>query len=90
MNLYKSLFEGNSETFDLETTAMDSAIFTLNDQSFEENPEQNIYYYYNPNQELIPITKEKLQDRFNQGVLSYIQDSDPKIPGIKEDGGMKK
>lgn len=80
----------NSEPFDLETTAMASAIFTLNDQGFEENPEQNIYYYYNPNQELIPITKEELQDRFNQGVLSYIQDSDPKIPGIKEDGGMKK
>ena len=80
----------NSEPFDLETTAMASAIFTLNDQSFEENPEQNIYYYYNPNQELIPITKEELQDKFNQGVLSYIQDSDPKIPGIKEDGGMKK
>jgi len=69
---------------------MASAIFTLNDQSFEENPEQNVYFYYNPNHELVSITKEELQTKFDDGKLDYVEKDDPRIPGINESGGMKR
>lgn len=48
----------NNEPFEEGKVAMASAIFTLNGQNFEENPEQNVYYYFNPNHELVPIAKE--------------------------------
>ena len=80
----------NNEPFEEGKVAMASAIFTLNGQSFEENPEQNVYYYFNPNHELIRITKEELQTRFNDGKVEYIEKDDPRIPGIIENGGMKR
>lgn len=80
----------NNQPFDENKIAMASAIFTINNQSFEDNPEQNIYYYFNPNNELIPITKEELQEKFNNGLFDYIENDNPKIPGIIENGGIKK
>ena len=79
----------NNEPFEDGKIAMASAIFTLNGRSFEESPEQNTYYYFNPNHELTLITKEELQTRFNDGKLEYVGKDDPKIPGIIENGGMK-
>ena len=80
----------NNKPFEEGKVAMASAIFTLNGQSFEENPDKNVYYYFNPKHELIPITKEELQSRFNNGVLDYVEKDDPKIPGIIENGGIKR
>ena len=80
----------NNEPFEEGKVAMASAIFTLNGQSIEENPEQNVYYYFNPNHELVPITREELQTRFNVGKLEYVEKDDPRIPGIIESGGMKR
>ena len=80
----------NNQPFEEGKVAMASAIFTLNGQSFEENPDKNVYYYFNPKHELIPITKEELQSRFNNGVLDYVEKDDPKIPGIIENGGIKR
>ena len=80
----------NNEPFEEGKVAMASAIFALNGQSFEENPEQNVYYYFNPNHELVPITKEELQTKFNDGKLEYVEKDDPRIPGIIENGGMKR
>lgn len=80
----------NNEPFEEGKVAMASAIFTLNGQSFEENPKQNVYYYFNPNHELVPITREELQTRFNDGKLEYVEKDDPRIPGIIENGGMKR
>lgn len=74
----------NNEPFEEGKVAMASAIFTLNGQNFEENPEQNVYYYFNPNHELVPIAKEELQTKF------YVEKDDPRIPGIIEYGGMKR
>lgn len=79
----------NNEPFEEGKVAMASAIFTLNGQNFEENPEQNVYYYFNPNHELVPIAKEELQTKFNDGKLEYVEKDDPRIPGIIEYGGMK-
>lgn len=80
----------NNEPFEEGKVAMASAIFTLNGQNFEENPEQNVYYYFNPNHELVPIAKEELQTKFNDGKLEYVEKDDPRIPGIIEYGGMKR
>lgn len=80
----------NNEPFEEGKVAMASAIFTLNSQSFEENPEFNVYYYFNPNHVLAPITKEELQTGFNDGKLEYVEKGDPRIPGIIENGGTKK
>ena len=80
----------NNEPFEEGKIAMASAIFTLNSQSFEENPEFNVYYYFNPNHVLVPITKEELQTGFNDGKLEYVEKGDPRIPGIIENGGTKK
>ena len=80
----------NNEPFEKEKVAMASAIFTINGQNFEENPEQNVYYYFNPNHELVPITKEELQAKFNNGKLEYVEKDDPRIPGIIENGGIKR
>lgn len=80
----------NNEPFDPEKVAMASAIFTLNLQSFTDNPEQNIYYYFNPNKDLIPMSREELQEKFNNGVFEYVEKDDPRIPGIVAVGGIKK
>lgn len=80
----------NNIPMDASKLAMPIAIFTLNEQGFQENPTQNIYYYYSPNSKLIMITREELQNRFNDKVFEYILEKDPRIPGINEDGELKK
>lgn len=80
----------NNIPIDGSKIAMASAIFTLNEQGFQEKPDKNIYYYFNPNSKLISITKEELQNRFNDKVFEYILEKDPRIPGINEDGELKK
>lgn len=80
----------NNIPMDASKLAMPITIFTLNEQGFQENPTQNIYYYYSPNSKLIMITREELQNRFNDKVFEYILEKDPRIPGINEDGELKK
>lgn len=80
----------NNIPIDDSKIAMASAIFTLNEQGFQEKPDKNIYYYFNPNSKLISITKEELQNRFNDKVFEYILEKDPRIPGIKENGELRK
>ncbi len=80
----------NNEPFDKERVAMASAIFTINVNGIETNPEENIYYYFNPNKKLIVISKEELQDKFDNKIFEYVQSKNPKIPGIIERGGLKK
>ena len=80
----------NNEPFTEGKVAMASAIFTLNTESFEEHPEKNEYYYFNPNHELVKMSKEQLQTRFDERSLEYIDKDDPKIPGISDNGGIKR
>lgn len=67
-----------------------NAIFTLNYQNYEENQDQNIYYYYNPNHQLVSISKEELQTNFDKKIFEYISKEHPQIPGITETRGVKK
>lgn len=80
----------NNEAFASNGSIMASAIFTLNQTGFKENEEQNLYYYFEPNQELVLISKEELQKKFNDGLFEYIEKEDPRIPGIMEVGGNVK
>lgn len=80
----------NNEPLEEEKIAMVSAIITINEQGFEENPNGNIYYFYNPNHELTTITLEELQTSFNEEILAYVDENDPRIPGIIESGGLKR
>ena len=80
----------NNEPFEDGKIAMASAIFTINDKSFKDYPEDNKYYYFNPNHDLIPISKEELQSKFDDKILEYIEKDDPRIPGIIENGGIRK
>lgn len=80
----------NNEPMEDGKIAKASAIFTLNPNSFEDNPEQTLYFYYDPNQELVLISKEELQARFDEGTFCYVEEKDPRIPGLTENGGIKK
>ena len=46
-----------------------------------------MYYYFRPNQELIAMSKEELQVKFNDHLFEYIEKEDSKISGIMEVGG---
>ena len=80
----------NNEPFEEGRIAMASAIFYINDRGFKEAPDQNVYYYYNPNDELVKVTKEELQSKFDSKLIEYVGKDDPRIPGIVESGVIKR
>lgn len=80
----------SNDTIDANRTAMACAIISVNKEGFETAPDQTVYYYYSPNNELIPISREELQSKFNDEIFGYIENDDPRISGIVEAGGMKK
>lgn len=59
-----------------------SAIFALRTIGIEGKYKVN-YFYYRPNEQLIPMTREELIARFLENSMGYINEKDPKIPGIK-------
>lgn len=63
--------------------AMASLIISLNKDRFNCNKDENVYFYYNPNEELLSINLDNFETRFNVGTFDYIESSDKKIPGIK-------
>lgn len=80
----------NNEPYNKLDIAMASAIVVVNKLSFNEYPELNEYYVYNPLHDLVMISREELQNKFNNNSLSYIADDDPKLPGISEERGLKR
>lgn len=80
----------NNEPFERENVAMASMIITLNSVSIVRNPGENTYYYFNPDKDLVSITKEELQDKFDNGIFEYVSKDDPLIPGIESKVGAKK
>lgn len=82
-NNVKIIIIRNNEPFDKDKVAMPSVIVALNKYGFKNTPNETVYFYYNPNKELIAVTSEELQSRFNSGTFEYIANDDPKIPGIK-------
>ena len=62
---------------------MPSVIVALNKEGFKNNPDITVYFYYNPNKELVAVTSEELQSKFDEGTFEYVANDDPKIPGIR-------
>ena len=80
----------DNEPLEKDKVAMIKGIITINNYSFENNPNFNRYYYFIPNHKLMPISKEELQEKFNNGIFEYIEKDNPRIPGIMEKGGIKR
>lgn len=80
----------NNEPMEKDKYAEANAIFTINTEGFTVDKQNNNYFYFRPNQELIPISRQNLQDMFDFGNLEYIDRYNPTIPGIKEAKGMRR
>lgn len=78
-NIRINIIRNNEEK---ETKA--TIIISLNNISFKDYPENNIYYVSNDYHELSTIPKEELQKKFDEGQYEYIQDINPRIPNIIE------
>lgn len=68
------------------------AIIAINEQNFEIHPQETKYYYFTPQNSLIPISQETIQNNFNNQMYEYISNNSPTIPGINElnHGGYKR
>ena len=82
-NNVKIIIIRNNEPFDKDKVAMPSVIVALNKEGFKNNPDKTVYFYYNPNKELVVVTSEELQSKFDEGIFEYVANDDPQIPGIK-------
>ena len=82
-NKVKIIIIRNNEPFDKDKVAMPSVIVALNKVGFKNMPDKTVYFYYNPNRELVVVTSEELQSKFDEGIFEYVANDDPRIPGIK-------
>ena len=82
-NNVKIIIIRNNKPFDQDKVAMPSVIISINKEGFKNNPNKTVYFYYNPNKELVVVTSEELQSKFDEGTFEYVANDDPKIPGIK-------
>lgn len=82
-NNVKIIIIRNNDPFNKDKVAMPSVIVAINKEGFKNNPDNTVYFYYNPNNELIAVTSEELQSRFDSGIFEYVANDDPRIPGIK-------
>lgn len=87
-NIKISVFCNNTSVG--QQIAMASAVLTINEQNNVQNGFDNIYYFYNPNTQLIPVSLTELQEKFDDGTFEYGDVRDPRIPGIIEKGGIKR
>ncbi|MBR2840582.1 MAG: hypothetical protein IKF01_01785 [Bacilli bacterium] len=69
----------NNETQD-DGTISTATIIVLNPTGFEDK--SNTYYFFVPGEGLISTTKGEIQSRFDDGMLQYISEDGPLIPGI--------
>ena len=82
-NNVKIIIIRNNDPFDKNKVAMPSVIVALNKDGFKNIPDKTVYFYYNPNKELVAVTSEELQSKFDEGTFEYVAKDDPRIPGIK-------
>lgn len=86
-NNFKIVIIRNNKPKDTNLVASLCAIITVNEIDFDKK-DANIYYLYIPNESLLKISKEELDEKFNDNTFQYIEKNDPTIPGII--GGIKK
>ena len=75
MSIIKKNFGGDSATVNM--------ILSLNNSGFDEATEQTLYYIHDGYCFSIS-SKEELDDKFDSKYFEYIDDSDPRVPGIEE------
>ena len=89
-NNFKYTIIRNNLPVDQNKFAAACAVFAVNAQGINEFPDENSYFYYEPGCMLTSITKQELQERFNNGIFGYVDSDDPKIPGIEAKGEVKR
>ena len=80
----------DNEAYDYSKTAMSSAILTINKKDFLKNPEYNLYYYLNSNTGILPMSKSRVQENFDERIYEYISEDDPVVPGIEIHKSLKR
>lgn len=75
MSIIKKNFGGDSATVNM--------ILSLNNSGFDETTEQTLYYIHD-GYTLRTSSKEELDAWFDLKLFEYIDDSDPRVPGIEE------
>ena len=75
----------NNESANEFQTANAIAIISLNSHKLSDD-EQNRYFYFDGSNHFAPITKESLQEKFDNHVLEYIDILEGGIPGIAYKG----
>ena len=78
----ENIYENN------ESKATATCVIAINKYAFTNNPDYNVYYYFNVKTGLKIVTKEEIQNMFNNSTFEYVREDDPKIPGIDE--GIKR
>ena len=64
-------------------------IITINEDGFLVNQEKNKYYCLDNKGALMPITKEEIEEEFDNNKLKYIRESDISVPGFDNKGVSK-
>lgn len=88
-NVNLAIIKDNT-SYNYQNVAIASVILTINKKDFIENPEYNVYYYFDSNVGILPISKSRLQDNFNEKIYEYIEEDNYKIPGIERNKVLKK
>jgi len=70
--------------------AKSTAVITINARSFFEDSSENNYYLFDDEKGFVSISINELQTLFDEGVFSYINDNDRKIPKIVESSVRRK
>lgn len=86
---FNLVFIKNKNDLDENKKITISTIFVLNDKDIEIYTNDNNYYHYHPSIPLACISLETLQELFDNNKLAYINNKSPRIPGLKEQGGMR-
>ena len=79
----------NNYPFDGDRIAKACVVIALNENGFDKDIDNTFYFYYNPKDAMKELTQEQLQKSFDEKTLEYIEEDDPRIPGIKESDGIK-
>lgn len=75
----------NNETSQLEKNAVAGAVIAINIEGFN-NENSTVYYYYDYRTQLISLSKDIVQSKFDNGLFEYVDNSDPRVPWVLEKG----
>jgi TATA-box binding protein (TBP) (component of TFIID and TFIIIB) len=58
-------------------------IITINEKEDMNFSDNNKYYCYTPGIKMMEYTKEEIEELFNNGSFSYLDNTKPRVPNIK-------